>query len=80
MTYNEMTDEQLISEYRGLYQAIYEIECYGSHDIMNLDNLASELMSRGYTITMKPEIYKEEEDEEEEEFVEVVEDETKTIW
>ena len=80
MTYNEMTDEQLIDDYKSLYQTIYEVECYGTRDIVELDNVASELMSRGYSITMKPEIYKEEEDEEEEEFVEVVEDEAISIW
>lgn len=53
-TYKEFTVKELKEEYRGLYQAIYQIGCYGSHDLQMLDAVAGELERRDVEISMTP--------------------------
>ena len=45
-----MTDEQLISDYKGLHASIYAMECYSCGDLARLQWTAGELERRGYTI------------------------------
>lgn len=45
-----MTDEQLISDYKGLHASIYAMECYSCGDLVRLQWDAAELERRGYTI------------------------------
>jgi len=45
----DMTDEELISEYKGLYEAICTVDCYAVADIVRLLSIGKELERRGYT-------------------------------
>lgn len=65
----KMTNEQLKDEYRGYYQQIYQVECYGTSDLRRLDSVANELDRRGITIDNQPHFTDpiEEEDDEESE-------------
>jgi len=46
-----MTDEELISEYKSLYETICNIDpnCYGIADLVRLISIGKELERRGYT-------------------------------
>lgn len=52
----EWTDEELIEELKGLYDAIYNVECYSSTDYMNFLAIAAELGRRGYRIVKSIEV------------------------
>jgi hypothetical protein len=55
-----MSDEELKRRFISLWQSVYEFECYGSHDLIELEVIAQELERRGYEITevRKPRIRK----------------------
>jgi len=62
----EMTDTELIELAKDLHQVIYEIECYGTKDLMNFDGALNELKNRGYeVVTNGLSIVKRDVDEEE---------------
>lgn len=50
MELKEKTDQQLIETYTALHGSIYGMECFGSHDLLELDATGAELERRGYTI------------------------------
>jgi hypothetical protein len=60
MSLSEMSDEELKRRFISLWQSVYEFECYGSHDLIELEVIAQELERRGYEITevRKPRIRK----------------------
>jgi hypothetical protein len=60
MSLSEMSDEELKRRLISLWQSIYELECYGSHDLIELEVIAQELERRGYEVTetRKPRIRK----------------------
>ena len=65
-SFKEMTDDQLIKEYKGLHGAIYDVECYSCSDMRRLAMVGDELVSRGYRISegyKAPAIDKEDDDE-----------------
>lgn len=49
-TFAEMGDKELKKQYAGLYDAIYNAECYGTRDMLNLEAIEEELCKRGYII------------------------------
>jgi len=42
------TDKQLKACAQGLWCSIYQSECYGTHDLMELDAVQAELEKRGF--------------------------------
>lgn len=54
MKNKKMTTKELKSEYKALYQLIYQIGCYGTRDIMLLQDISIELEQRGVEIEMTP--------------------------
>ena len=60
MSLSEMSDEELKRRFISLWQSVYEFECFGSHDLIELEVIAQELERRGYEITevRKPRIRK----------------------
>jgi hypothetical protein len=65
--FSEMTDAELISMYRGLWQSVNIIECFGTSDLFNMKRALRELENRGYESkeTKTVEIVKKEADEDE---------------
>jgi len=61
----EMSDEELIELYKGLHDAVYVVECYGTSDYLLLLAVERELARRGYKIVPSFEIVKEDEEDEE---------------
>lgn len=51
----DWTTKKLKAEAKGYYQTIYEIECYGTRDLMAYDGICNELYNRG--IEPKKKIY-----------------------
>jgi len=52
----DMSDEQLIELFKGLYEAIYVAECYGAADLVLIEAVAEELERRGYKIVERSEV------------------------
>ena len=48
--FKKWTDKQLIDDAKGLYSSIYVMDCYGMHDLIELDGITEELDRRGYEI------------------------------
>lgn len=57
MKFSEMTNEQLAEEYVAYYQSIYQIECYGTKDLMILNGIEQEIAKRGGEIVQVPKVY-----------------------
>lgn len=45
---NKLTDKELIAEFMSLENNIFNIECYGTKDIILLHCIGAELEKRGY--------------------------------
>ncbi|HRZ18921.1 MAG TPA: hypothetical protein P5136_02600 [Methanofastidiosum sp.] len=45
------TDKELIRLAKNLYGAIYDFECFASHDLREYEWVCAELEKRGYEIT-----------------------------
>jgi hypothetical protein len=52
--YSEYTNKELKEEYIGLYDIIYNVECYGTSDLLRYNQVAHELIKRGIVISTKP--------------------------
>lgn len=50
MTLKKLTDKQLIEDLQGLHEAIYEADCFGTHDMINYELIVNELHRRGIDI------------------------------
>ncbi|WP_309492707.1 hypothetical protein [Candidatus Hecatella orcuttiae] len=62
--FEELGDEELKSRYLSLYEAVFVVECFGSHDVYELMALEDELARRGYRVRESlPEVVKVEEEE-----------------
>jgi hypothetical protein len=46
----KISDKELKNRYISLWENIYEFDCYGTHDLVELEALASELKRRGYDV------------------------------
>lgn len=51
--YKDKSTEWLIDEVKGLYDAIYNIECYSSGDLQRYDSAVAELMNRDINVATK---------------------------
>jgi hypothetical protein len=60
MELEKLSDRELKNRFISLWQNVYEFECFGSHDLIELEVIAQELERRGYEITevRKPRIRK----------------------
>jgi hypothetical protein len=60
MELEKLSDRELKRRFISLWQSVYEFECYGVHDLIELEATAQELERRGYEITevRKPKIQK----------------------
>lgn len=52
----DMSDEDLVSSYKDLYDTVYVIECYGKIDMVFLQAYEGELARRGYSIKESPSV------------------------
>ena len=48
-----MTDEDLISEAKGLHNAIENFECFSCGDLADYEMVISELKDRGYSVNVE---------------------------
>jgi len=48
MNITKMSDKKLIVEVKGLYDAIYNVDCFGSNDVLLYEKICRELERRGY--------------------------------
>ena len=66
--YEGRTDESLIDEAKGIHAAMYQLDCFSNHDLLQYEFLCRELERRGYTLgTYTVLTVEKEEDEEEDE-------------
>jgi hypothetical protein len=64
MKIQDMTDEQLKSEYLTLYNQIEINDCYNTQDVLRYELIGQQLEERGYEIVQGlPEIIKKEDEE-----------------
>lgn len=47
----EMSNEDLIEEFKGLWSVRYQTRCFGVDDILYEDELRRELNNRGFEVT-----------------------------
>ena len=50
VAWKDYTLEELKAEAIGCWSAIYQNDCYGNRDLINLDGATAELEKRGYTL------------------------------
>ena len=48
MNLTKFSDKKLIDEIKGLYDAIYNVDCFGAGDILAYEGMCRELERRGY--------------------------------
>jgi hypothetical protein len=60
MELEKIPDQELKNRFISLWENIFEFECYGIHDLIELEAIAQELERRGYEVTetRKPRIRK----------------------
>ena len=51
MELEKISDKELKNRFISLWESIFLFECYGTHDLLELEVLAQELEKRGYEIT-----------------------------
>jgi len=51
--FNKLSDEELIEEYKELYDLVYVTDCYSVFDLRKLTVIGNILLSRGYEISEK---------------------------
>jgi hypothetical protein len=44
------SDKELIGHAQSLYDSIYNVECFGTKDLIALDLIENELVRRGYSL------------------------------
>lgn len=49
--FKDWTKRKLVDEYKGTYQLIHEVGCYGCSDLRYLDGLENEIARRGYQVS-----------------------------
>jgi len=49
-TIEELPNSELIAEAYGLYDQIYNVECFGTSDLLRLDRLINEAIRRGMRV------------------------------
>jgi hypothetical protein len=50
-TITETNTAELIKEANQLYDVIYNVDCFGTRDLIRLNQIEKELENRGYLIT-----------------------------
>ena len=57
-TIAEYTDNELLSEFKEIYELINDVECYGLRDIRKQNEIENEIYKRGYKIKLVPTLIK----------------------
>ena len=58
----ELSDEELISRLKALYDSIYNVRCYSYRDLLMLEAVSDELERRGYVIRERVDVEVDRED------------------
>lgn len=48
MNISRMNDRKLLEEIKGLHNSIYNMDCFGGHDVLLYEKISRELERRGY--------------------------------
>lgn len=50
MNLTRMNTKKLINEVKGLHDSIFNLDCFGSRDVLTYEGICRELKKRGYEI------------------------------